>query len=170
MVTHSNPDPATIEGFSSALIDMCDDYVRSALGVLTPIPDRVIVVQPGAGVTWDENCQGQLWARVRSVTPGEGPGRGTGPCGIPFWDIELELGIIRCVAGMDNRGRPPKDHVIAEDGKDAVGDMSALLGVLTCSPYTREVINWTPLGPEGGFAGGAWRFQVEMNNCIQCLN
>lgn len=165
-------DPYSVERFSTSLIDMMESYTREAQRALSPAPDRVILVQPGQSAAWDGNCDGQLWTRLSGFAPGPGssPDRrhGVDLCAVPVFTVTLEMGIIRCAAQMDNRGKPPSGDRITEDGHQSIDDMSALLGVLSCHRRTRSVTTWTPRGPEGGYHGGFWTFTVEASNCIRC--
>lgn len=165
-------DALSVEKFSTSLIALIESYTTEASRSVTPSPDRVIAVQPGQAAAWDGNCDGQLWTRLVGFEPSPSatPARrhGADLCAVPVWVVTLELGIIRCAAQMDNRGKPPSGERIAEDGHQSIDDLSALLGVLQCHPRTRSVSSWTPRGPEGGFHGGYWTFTVEMSNCITC--
>lgn len=164
--------PLSVENFSTALQSILKSYTEDAAPALTPIPDRIIHLQPGQAAAWDVNCDGQLWVRLASMAPNPtaSPGRvpGAGVCAVPFWVATIELGIIRCAATMDNKGNAPKPPRITEDGVQTVDDMSVLLGVIQCSDFTRSISSWTPRGPEGGYTGGYWEFTVDMTNCIKC--
>lgn len=142
------------------------EYVTNAVATLDPVPERVIVYQPGEEVAWDECCDGQLWGRVVSVDPGPIQPKANGlPCGIPWWSVTLGLGILRCVAVVNDKGTPPSAAKITEDGAQMLADLATLQEVVACTGKTATVVSWTPLGPQGGCAGGEWVFTVRIMAC-----
>jgi len=145
------------------------DYATRANELLTArdiAPGRLILVAPGTQVAWDDCCKGQLWARlVRLEAAPVKPGTSCGP---DFFIATLELGIVRCVSTVDDRGRVPSAARISEDGMSGLVDMGVLLEAIQCSPRTRTVGKWTPAGPNGGCAGGSWEFTVRLDNCTTC--
>jgi hypothetical protein len=142
------------------------EYVANAVATLTPAPGRVITYQPGEQVAWDECCDGQLWGRVVLIQPGPIQPKGNGlPCGIPWFNVVLGLGIIRCVASVSDKGKVPSASAITDDGAQMLLDLATLQEVMLCTGYTTNVLAWTPLGPEGGCAGGEWTFTIRVMAC-----
>lgn len=143
------------------------EYVAAATAALSPMPERIITYQPGAEVAWDGCCDGQLWGRVVTISPGGvQPIKANGlPCGIGHWDVTLALGIIRCVGVVNDKGKPPTAERITNDGAQMLADLAALQEVITCLGFTRTVVAWTPVGPQGGCAGGEWTFTVRLGGC-----
>jgi len=143
-----------------------EQYLQIAVDALDPKPGLVFV-QPGGEVAWDNcDCDGQAWSRVITVAPVQGPILARGiPCGIQWWDIQLAVGVLRCVATVDDRGKAPTATQITADGKRFADDASTLLQAVTCAPSTRSVAGLTPLGPLGGCAGSEVAFTVRVNAC-----
>jgi hypothetical protein len=143
-----------------------DTYLQIAVGALSPEPGLVFV-QPGGEVAWDEcDCDGQGWSRVLGVVPVMGQMLAKGlPCGIQYWDLQLAVGVLRCVASVDARGNPPGAVKITDDGHRFATDASDLLQAVTCAPHTRSVTGLTPLGPLGGCAGSEVAFTVRVRAC-----
>ena len=44
-------------------------------------------------------------------------------------------------------------------------DLAVLQEVVLCHPQTRSILNWTPLGPQGGCHGGEWQFTISVGTC-----
>lgn len=146
------------------------DYVDRAQQALTDEgrpAGRVVRHGPGARLPWDECCDGQLWARVVNVQPvvtQQARGIST-PCGVMFWQVTVGLNIIRCVATVNDAGQAPPADVIEEDGQLMLDDLATLQQVILCHPDTRSILSWTPLGAQGGCAGGEWQFTARMGVC-----
>lgn len=139
-----------------------------------PAPGRVSLY-PGAEVVWDDCCDGQLWLRVLEVTPaGLGQQQSVGqslvqPCGVPAWTALYGLGLVRCVSALDDQGNAPASSQLTEDTLQGNADRASLLRAITCTiPAFVEkitIVNWLPLGPEGGCAGGEWQFKAQFSAC-----
>ena len=129
---------------------------------LSTKPGRTIVA-PGSTVAWDDCCAGQLWARVITVVPlYKGTMNGVQcPTG---YDFTLGVGVIRCVATVDDRGRAPSAQQITRDGTAGQRDMREIADVLQSyrpvDALAGRLGTWTPLGPDGGCAGGEWTYQM----------
>jgi hypothetical protein len=140
-------------------------YLDSALEYLTPVPSFQIVLQPGEEVAWDECCDGMLYVKVINVTPVQGNTKANGmPCGILAWSVQFGIGVLRCVATIDDRGNPPGAVKINADGAQFSKDMSNLLASVVC--LGEATINEAvPLGPQGTCAGSEVRFTLRLPVC-----
>lgn len=142
-----------------------DAYLAITLAAVGPVGKSFI--QPGGEVAWDQcDCDGQAWSRVVAVTPVTGNNLANGmPCGILYWDLQLAVGVLRCVHTVTDRGTFPTGPQITEDGHKFAEDAANLLQAVTCAPYTRSVTGLTPLGPLGGCAGSEVVFTVRVKAC-----
>lgn len=134
------------------------ELVGAVYDHLTKKPGRSIVA-PGASVAWDDCCDGQLWARVVSISPVfQGTTNGV-KCPVAY-DFTLGVGVIRCVSTVNERGKPPSAKQITADGNAGLRDMRELADILQSyrpvDALTTRLGIWTPLGPDGGCAGGEW--------------
>lgn len=136
------------------------------------LPTRRVLV-PGGTVPWDNAC-GQLWVRLVRLLPHTPSGRQAGAasaaCRPDYWIATVGVGVIRCVATVNDRGQPPKDSRMTDDAlgiwADAEALQCALVGLTiprTYGPVT--VTDWSPLGPEGGAAGGEWGLTIKVSDC-----
>lgn len=135
------------------------DLLTTSWDALDRKPGRSIV-QPGATVAWDDCCDGQLWVRVISATPVY---QGNSNCAVGM-DVTYAVGIVRCVTALDDRGRAPKDTKVTKDGMRTIEDMCTLhtaLDGLTLG-HRMQIGTWTPLGPNGGCAGGEWAVNIRL--------
>jgi hypothetical protein len=148
-------------------------YYGQALLSLDPVPAKLIV-QPGLEVAWD-SCKdpdcGMGWVRIVEITPLVAPRQRVlangARCGVTGWDVKLGVGVIRCIATLDAKGRPPSATRISDDGGQFARDMAVLIQVLTCDDNTKAFVNALPLGPEGGCAGSEVIISVEIA-CVDC--
>lgn len=129
-----------------------------ALTGLDPVPSTVVVA-PGAEVAWDDMC-GQAWVRVVSAAP-----RYVRQTSCPFaLVLTLGIGVIRCVATINDAGEPPSAAQVTADGKVMGDDMWGLYRALSCfvpeGAEKASLTSWTPLGPLGMSAGGEWAMEV----------
>jgi hypothetical protein len=143
------------------------DIVKQANVAVSPKPSRVIHIQPGAEVAWDESCGGgQLWGRVVTIAPATGTQpRSAAPCGVLYWNVVLAVGIVRCVAGLKNDGSPPSPRELSADGVQMTRDLQAIQQVILCHEKVSAIQNWLPSGPQGVYAGGEWIFTVRIGTC-----
>lgn len=154
----------------AGLSELLDVTLACAVEAVDPIPGRVLLA-PGAEVAWDSCCDGQLWVRVVSVQDAsELTGvvrRADGSCPTSVWEVGLGVGVLRCSPSVDDRGRAPSASALSENAAQIAQDMLALSRALLCCaelPRPRG-LSWTPLGPEGGCAGGEWTFSVRLPAC-----
>ena len=122
------------------------------------------IVAPGSEVAWDECCDGQLWIRVSGQEPALSSRAGAADpnCRLLGWYVTLGVGIIRCVASLDSRGSPPTPTAITEDGLTSIRDSVEIRTALVCADTSLRltVLQWSPLGPAGGCAGGEWLVSI----------
>lgn len=125
----------------------------------------------GASATWDQcDCDGQLWVRVSNLVPSGRPWPqplpAASPCTPEVRAVTMHLGVIRCIATVNDRGQPPTALEVTNDGINALTDAACLYDFLTAlEPPTvglgmLRVDGWQPLGPMGGCAGGEWTITV----------
>lgn len=123
--------------------------------------DRMIISP--SPVTWDGGCDGQVWSRVETMAPVEGDTNAQ-LCGVPFWIATFGVGIIRRIATVGNSGASPYAEDVTADALQQVEDSRILKDAILDVPYTRTFVSWSPLAPQGGFAGGEWQFTVRLPN------
>ena len=143
-----------------------DSYLAIGVGALTPAPGKTFV-QPGGEVAWDQcDCDGQAWSRLLTASPVLGATLARGmPCGILAWDLQLAVGVLRCVHTVTDRGTFPTGVQITGNGHQFGADAANLLQAIVCAPYTRQVLGVSPLGPLGGCAGSEVLFVVRVPAC-----
>ncbi|QGJ88887.1 hypothetical protein PBI_TEAMOCIL_33 [Microbacterium phage Teamocil] len=144
------------------------DYYRDLIGgVLTPAPGKLFV-QPGAEVAWDqEKCEGQAWSRIVSLTPVIGTRKANGVACVEWWDVTFAVGVLRCVANVNNRGKVPTAEQITADGHEFADDLVTLLTAIECDQYVRQIVTAVPLGPQGNAAGSEVQFIVRLQPCCE---
>lgn len=166
------PNIEAVETFADTIKNRLGYLAAEVEAIVNPAPDRTILVAPGSSVAWDENCDGQVWARLVSLTPLQtnNPSQrpGMNPCAVPEFVVTFELGIVRCAAVVNDAGVAPSDVQITEDGVQSINDMSHILSVLRCTNFLRSITAWTPQGPEGGYHGGYWTGTFLVHNCLRC--
>jgi len=152
----------------AALVPLLDAILAASREALDDSPPSRVLLMPGAEVVWD-NCgnRGQLWVRVVSITPHYPSGNNSSAlglnCGVAAWDATIAVGVLRCVATVDDRGRPPKASTMTKETNQILDDASAVGGVLMTTEKVTEINVWNPLGPEGGLAGGEWEARARFD-------
>lgn len=160
--------------FVEALVGHLAGLTEAAKDALEWEPGRIIYVASGAQVAWDDCCDGQLWARLVTLEPGEPVGgrnsgaRMSGPCGYTHYFASVELGIVRCALVLDDQGTAPNAADLTAEGLAGLADMGALLEAIKCFPATRSISRWTPTGPQGGCVGGFWTLSIRLDDCVGC--
>lgn len=142
-----------------SVMTVARDLLTASWDALDHKPGRSIL-QPGMSVAWDDCCDGQLWVRINSASPVYQNGSG---CSVAM-DVTYSVGLVRCVAVLDDRGRAPRPERITEDGLAAIDDMCTLYSTLDNLKlgHRLNIGNWTPLGPNGGCAGGEWAVTIRL--------
>lgn len=142
-----------------------DHYVEQIKVSLDPVPGKVFV-QPGDEVAWDQcDCDGQAWAKIVNVVPVLGTRKANGVACVEWWDVTFGVGVLRCVKGPNQRGVLPTGAQITADGHRFADDLVALMTMVECDPYVRQIVQATPLGPQGGCAGSEVQFIVRVQPC-----
>lgn len=79
--------------------------------------------------------------------------------------VEVELGVFRCAAGLDEDGSPPPPERVAYDARVALDDLAAMHTVASSTFGRTPVVvgEWTPIGPSGYCHGGQLLFTVAFN-------
>ncbi|MBA9005943.1 hypothetical protein [Thermomonospora cellulosilytica] len=140
-------------------------------------------VYPGATVPVDHCCgceegEGQAWVQVRRIYPTTAarfpqPSTTLEPCDAAGgWGMELVMGVYRCVSVLDDQGNPPSCADVFDDAEKLLSDAAAMRQALACCfPYTGndglDVMagEYTPMGPDGGCAGGQQTVYVRFTEC-----
>lgn len=147
-----------LTSYLHALLDRAKEYVD-------PAPE-VAIIAPGAEVAWD-NCCGQLWVRVVDFGPPSGvrqTRKADGSLCAMRRQAQIEVGMLRCAAVVNDQGQPPTEQELNEDGAQVLADAEGLWALLSCEVKVREVLRWTPVGPAGGCVGGHWRFTIDLED------
>lgn len=129
----------------------------------------------GGEVPWDtcdSGCSGKrngmLWAKIVSIDPTAG-GTDTGSCASYTWTAEI--GVVRCITGLNQDGSPPSAAAVAKDARQQVADADAIYAALRCCPTRPDALQdvsltrWAPVGPQGNCAGGAWSVRGSLDVC-----
>lgn len=147
------------------LLTVADNNLRRDTGIQ--------FLAPGEQVAWDDCCDdggvgGQLWVRCLNVFP-------TGPfpqqdndqkCGVRFTTAVLAVGVVRCAHTLDDQGNSPTAEEMNGDTLGIMDDMEDLFTAITQDYHWKHTVGrWSPLGPDGGCAGGEWVIQVMVQPC-----
>jgi hypothetical protein len=140
---------------------------------LTAAPPCFCGIVPGALVAADyvdcgsgSGC-GMAWVRLDSLYPSvqfPNPAAGTGTCATPL-AARIEMGVIRCAPVTDARGEPPGESAQQQATDRQLADAMAMYRAIICcqtgtSRRRLSVGAYTPIGPDGGYAGGRWLLTV----------
>lgn len=117
--------------------------------------------------------QGQGFVRVNRIYPAAArfPQQSfdVEPCKINSWGVELVMGAYRCVAGLDDEGRPPSCAEVTADSVKLLSDAAAMRAAAVCCFPDADMVavvgQWEPIGPQGGCAGGQLTITVQMYDC-----
>lgn len=121
-------------------------------------------VTPGPAAL-DECCDGQLWVTLAGLTPRYDRGCLNG------WDMSVTVGLVRCIAVVNDRGVAPSMGQIAADAAQLAADAEDLRQALRCCPRTTPYVQRIQLGsysvidPQGGCAGGSWSLTLTVPDC-----
>jgi hypothetical protein len=163
LTTPVSTDP--IGTYAADLLQMAGAALQASPYV--DLPARA-ALYPGANVAWDNCCEpgGQLWVRIQDVFPSNNlldttPRSSTGsPCP-QLWGVTYGVGIVRCVASIDDEANPPSALHLTTDTLSMTADASCLLNMLIADflpslEFPARVERGDPLGPDGGCAGWEW--------------
>jgi hypothetical protein len=146
-------------------------------------PGRVELT-PGNLPAWDDCCEGQLYVRVMELYPTGGQnspfpqidasqrGAASALCKIHMMAVHVGVGILRCAATVDDDGTAPTPARVTNDAVLMYEDSATLLNALVCDvPSVKGILSmkldrWTPLGVEGGCAGGEWGAYFAVDPCL----
>lgn len=86
---------------------------------------------------------------------------------VPMLSHRVQMGVIRCMRGMDEEGNPPDELANHEAARIQMGDYAAILRSLNCCfPYDkrREFLfeRYIPYGPTGNAVGGYVNFTIRL--------
>lgn len=146
-------------------------HVLAAVSSRFPDAGRTLL-QPGAVPAWDDCCDRQITVRVLGVTSLRPQGvtnrvAGFDPSCGQRWTIAIGVQVIQCVSVPDDRGRAPTPQALTQEANSVLADAELVFKTLTCDldtdRYRVTVVEWMPLGPEGGCAGGEWRVELEVD-------
>lgn len=140
--------------------EVLDDLLAAATYAITDPPSRSFV-GTGPAMAWD--CE-QLTVRTGESTPLYQPTNSTCMYGM---DVDLHVQVIRCIPTVDDNGQPPSEAQLEEAGHMINQDARELFdGLQDWTPPLPgghvRLVNWFPLGPEGGYAGGEWTVRVRI--------
>ena len=130
----------------------------------------MIALLPGAEVPFDY-CEaemgcgegGMIWVRLVTVNPLLNPdGTSSGTCTTGM-DIAFEMGMLKAAPPVKQVG----DEIILPTSDDNINasldqyeQMAVMYAALTCTElsggFTPQIVNYTPVGPQGGCVGGIW--------------
>lgn len=113
------------------------------------------------------------WVRVVRIYPSGGrfPAQAfdVESCPANEWGVELELGVFRCVATIDDDGRPPSCDQVRRDVEVQLDDAAAMRQAVNCcfadDDRLMVVGPWEPIPPQGGMAGGRMTVTVLIGDC-----
>jgi hypothetical protein len=157
---------------------LCDQLPATLAG-----PACFCCARPGLAVPADFCCscdgvtpgEGQAWVRAARIFPVTArfptPQADRDPCERGGWAVELQLGVWRCAATVDDEGNPPECADVTRDAMVALSDAAAMRRAVKCcfavprGDYLVVVNGWEPLGPNGGCAGGQLTITVGFYDC-----
>lgn len=149
---------------------LCTELERSYGG-----PTCFCGVLPGLNIPADFcNCStsgcGQAWVRLNNVFPsGQFPNPSPGPtsCSDPL-AARLDMGVMRCVPGIDAAGHMPDEIVQAEAVHVQTSDVASIYRAIECClPTNRRdwiIGQYLPIGPLGNCGGGAVAVTVRLHD------
>lgn len=146
-------------------------YAEHFLGWLDTLTRGVpvsVIIQPGQEVAWDfcaGDCGGMGYVRIVQAVPVYGDRKANGKRCVVRWDVTWAVGVLRCVAGVDDRGHSPAPVSIMADGLIFLDDFAELMAAAECDPFVDTVVQGVPLGPQGGCAGGEVLFNTRLAPC-----
>ena len=143
------------------------------------VPVGRALVAPGAAPAWDACCEGMAYTRLILLAPAQmyggrsnvdGSGGGAyGPCGVLAWQATIGVGVLRCASVVNDAGEAPSARVLTAEARQVLDDAAAVAFALQChlAPQVERLslLQWEPLGPEGGCVGGEWQANVLIPNC-----
>ena len=145
---------------------LCDLLASEGAG-----PTCFCGVVPGETPAWDycgecsgDNC-GMGFTVVQTVFPSNAfPGAVEfAKCEAPL-AASLQVGALRCAPTIGEGGELPDEGEMLEATLGLISDMGAIHKAIACCGFREYAIGaYTPLGPNGGCAGGAWDLTVGLD-------
>jgi hypothetical protein len=176
-VTVVNPELSARLGVGAGLqvlLTTALDALTEALAGTVGGPCGRAVIAPGSVVPADGCCaeeademSGQAHVRLSRLFPSRVfPQPDAAYSRAPsLLAAEVELGVYRCVAGMDDAGYPPTPEEVTADAVRALDDLAAMRRTaLETFGRTPVVVGASsPVGPNGYCAGATMLFTVSFN-------
>jgi len=137
---------------------------------LDPAPALVYPNYYGQAVPADSPC-GQLSFRFVSAAPKyrDGAGRVSmrQPCAVDWWDVIIEIKILRCIPTIDNGGQAPAPEKVTAAANQIMHDMSQILKTAQANKRIYAIGPWTPAIASGSASGGSWTvtFRADAQPC-----
>lgn len=145
-------------------------YIEGLMDCITAQVDQVcsVVFAPGAQVAWDycaecgDSCGMAFISLTQSYLYSAFPFPDQeAKCHLPMAH-QLEVGILRCIPMPDATGDLPSPAALNDAAYQMLRDQDALrCAIRDCQSGLVRLGTWTPLGPDGGCAGGAWTVYVD---------
>lgn len=122
---------------------------------------------PGDAATDDyygtcKNKNGMAWVRMAALYPSDTTGAAkvtTENCG-SLLGMDLEIGMMRSMPVLDDRGNPPSPQSLLDAAKQQINDAMTMWRAVNCCPAldpTATILGtYQPIGPQGGSGGGAY--------------
>ena len=114
------------------------------------------------------------YVQIAQVSPTDDfPIQQTGPMRCPPSGqiLELNIGILRCAAVVDDQGRAPSSEQMTADALKVQRDRTIVYEAIRCcyledaDPGTYVIGAFTPLGPGGGCVGGTTSLTLAARVC-----
>jgi hypothetical protein len=191
-VTFGNPTVGMLDtGGDQLLLPQAQNLLDCLCAVLDEVPNtpEICAFRAGAdaiqdmGPFFDECCSGQAYVRIAGYGPTASPGVdfpspstdfAISGCGVMAWGLNLEIGIFRCLgdsplSAADWLAITTQQMADAKSMRRAVCCwMNGTITDVPLDPFTVQIGNWEPQGPEGNCIGGILRVAVEIDNCSEC--
>lgn len=147
------------EFITTKFTELLDDI----LSRLEQQPGRVIAVVPGTSIVWDDCCEGQLTARLVSLTPVLTQATPMSQCGIKYWQAVGEVALLRCSQALEEDGSAPAPVKVLTEGVDQLKESDEILKALANQSWISSLANWQPLGPNAGCRGISINFNFNLD-------
>jgi hypothetical protein len=125
---------------------------------------------PGALVAFDymgdcgAQC-GMAWVRIANAYPSQiigAPSVVPGNCANAL-GLDVEVGIVRCIPGLDEDGTPPGEDALLASTLWQMEDANTMRRAIMCCEGSRGFLlgPYAPIGPDGGLVGGSWLVSMQ---------
>ena len=148
---------ATLVALTASLRENLDEVGEIPLCFVGVVPGSSTAIEYAGGCS--DDADGMAWVRLTTGYPSKGIGtldQTPGNCGSEL-SIEVEVGVARSVPVEEEAPTEAEALASADQG---IKDMLAIKKTLMCfegwSSKDFVLGQWTPLGPQGGMAGGQW--------------